>query len=540
MKRGMGVHLVRAEVRCTVLVFRDHKHAIEGRSSAHALERSFDKRNALDALLGAAELEAALADAHEPTSAALESWTNAAAFALVHGGEIRPPSADFPRVPPIPLSISRPEGFAYYGVHPLDYARRAAHVLPQGAPALVIGIRTIGVALSATVLAALSHQDREIHRITVRPNGHPFDRKLVLNRKEEATVQRIASIPGGWILIVDEGPGLSGSSFLAVADAVIVAGMPRDRIVLITSHAPDITKLRAPSAMKRWSALRSVVAGPCHVPNAEYTDISAGAWRQLAYLDENAWPAVWSQMERRKFVRRGHDVFLKFEGLGMYGHAARLRGEALFESGIGAKCSPHEHGFLSWEWVRGRPFFPGQDRMPIDFIARSIAARLTLPVARSFDHDALESMVRINVHELLGRDIELQLPTNHVVIVDGRMQPHEWIQLGDRIVKVDGVAHGDDHFFPGPCDIAWDLAGAIIEWHMNADQTRALLERYVQFTGDSDVFRRISPWKTAYLAFRAGWLSMAQDACAGDNREQRRNARALVKVKDELDLSTHT
>ena len=26
--------------------------------------------------------------------------------------------------------------------------------------------------------------------------------------------------------------------------------------------------------------------------------------------------------------------------------------------------------------------------------------------------------------------------------------------------------HGDDHFFPGPTDIAWDLAGTIVEWEL--------------------------------------------------------------------------
>ena len=33
-------------------------------------------------------------------------------------------------------------------------------------------------------------------------------------------------------------------------------------------------------------------------------------------------------------------------------------------------------------------------------------------------------------------------------------------------MKVDAAAHGDDHGFPGPVDVAWDLAGAVVEWEL--------------------------------------------------------------------------
>ena len=42
------------------------------------------------------------------------------------------------------------------------------------------------------------------------------------------------------------------------------------------------------------------------------------------------------------------------------------------------------------------------------------------------------------------------------------LAPHEWLRLDDgNVRKTDAIAHGDDHLFPGPTDIAWDLAGAI-------------------------------------------------------------------------------
>jgi len=59
----------------------------------------------------------------------------------------------------------------------------------------------------------------------------------------------------------------------------------------------------------------------------------------------------------------------------------------------------------------------------------------------------------------------------HRVFCDAHMMPHEWLELGDgRLLKLDGAAHGDDHFFPGPCDIAWDLAGTIVEWKLTGPE----------------------------------------------------------------------
>ena len=59
------------------------------------------------------------------------------------------------------------------------------------------------------------------------------------------------------------------------------------------------------------------------------------------------------------------------------------------------------------------------------------------------------------------------------------MMPHEWLELPDgRLLKLDGSAHGDDHFFPGPCDIAWDLAGTIVEWKLTAPEAEYFLEEY--------------------------------------------------------------
>ena len=89
------------------------------------------------------------------------------------------------------------------------------------------------------------------------------------------------------------------------------------------------------------------------------------------------------------------------------------------------------------------------------------------------------------------------------MIADGRMQPHEWLLSADgHMLKTDSGSHGDDHFFPGPTDIAWDLAGAMVEWEMTAEQSAILLDLYRQKSGD-DAGSRIQHFVIAYWPFVA-------------------------------------
>jgi hypothetical protein len=96
------------------------------------------------------------------------------------------------------------------------------------------------------------------------------------------------------------------------------------------------------------------------------------------------------------------------------------------------------------------------------------------------------------------------------------MDPH-WRR---KILKTDGSLHGDDHFFPGPCDIAWDLAGAIVEWEMGDCVAKHFLAKYFEMTGD-DARARIGAFVTAYAALRMGYCKMAAAAMPGSDEEFR-------------------
>ena len=101
------------------------------------------------------------------------------------------------------------------------------------------------------------------------------------------------------------------------------------------------------------------------------------------------------------------------------------------------------------------------------------------------------------------------------------MQPHEWLLSKDgKLLKTDSGSHGDDHFFPGPTDIAWDLAGAIVEWQMNDQQTTEFLDRYRRASGD-DASARIDGFIKAYTVFRLAYCLMAANAMNGSDEQPR-------------------
>ncbi|MGH9567769.1 MAG: hypothetical protein ACRD4F_17530, partial [Candidatus Angelobacter sp.] len=70
------------------------------------------------------------------------------------------------------------------------------------------------------------------------------------------------------------------------------------------------------------------------------------------------------------------------------------------------------------------------------------------------------------------------------------------------------------HFFPGPTDIAWDLAGAVVEWRMPRAQADFFLETYRVASGD-DPSQRIGDYLKAYAAYRCAYCIMAGKALQG-------------------------
>jgi hypothetical protein len=511
-----------------LLVFRDGKTVRHSSELLEALRRQIEhflslpdftslsvQEELIDALLRAGELECGLSDAAFPVET-LAELTDRLALALISRQRPHLPSsvldAHSSCALPEQIAISPPEGFCYYALHPLDYADLLNASEVNACAAAVVGIRSIGTTLSAVVSAWLNLRGIQAERITVRPSGHPFERSVTFEDKQrEWIVQCIQR--GAHFFVVDEGPGLSGSSFLAVAEALEQAGVPSGLITLLPSSIPNLDNLLAPNAAARWNQFRTLALSPTRrIPDEAAHDISGGEWRKRAFTSESRWPAVWPWTERRKYLSEDGKRLFRFDGHGHYGKTARQRSELLADHGWGPEVKSAGNGFSEFPWLTGTR--PGTaDRATVIQLARYCAFRAKHFSQPTTSQEPLEEMARINLDRALGVSIPISLPIERPVIADARMMPYEWIRCADgRMMKLDASSHGEDHFYPGPTDIAWDIAGAITEWALTEEAAKLLVAEYEQCSDDR-IGARLHNYLIAYAVFRlaltrSGALSM--------------------------------
>ena len=358
------------------------------------------------------------------------------------------------------VSVGVQEGFAYYALHPLDYADRIAKLEESWQSACVIGIRSIGTTLSAVAAARLRERGSVADRFTVRPTGHPYDRECVFSESQHARIAA-ALATGSELLICDEGPGRSGSSLLSVAEALERAGAPRSRILILCSHQPDIHHLCAPDAARRWSRFRSIHTGMTRrLPNDAATYPGIGEWRRKIHSSDTDLPASWPQFERLTYLSDDGQSVQTFEGHGPYGQAVRERNQKLSDAGYGLPYRTDDAGFGRHRVVAGT-IARVEDLTPalLTRMAEYCAWRAHQFAVTEVDSSELEIMARVNFEREFGHAPgEIQLPVVRPAICDNRMMPHAWLKAatGDWL-KLDAATRGDDHFFPGACDIAWDL-----------------------------------------------------------------------------------
>ena len=205
---------------------------------------------------------------------------------------------------------------------------------PRGMPC-VVGLRSIGTSLSAVIAGSLEELGCSVMSFTLRPRGHPFDRRPLVTPELAEIFQREREAT---FLLIDEGPGISGSSLASTAELLSHLGIADDRIVLFPSWATDGSGLKSPLARDRWTRHKQFVVDFDEVwlasgrltrtlPPGTLREFSAGAWRNELCADPDDFPAVQPQHERRKYLYHCHTAegadeysWLSFLGLG-----ARLR-----------------------------------------------------------------------------------------------------------------------------------------------------------------------------------------------------------------------
>jgi hypothetical protein len=387
----------------------------------------------------------------------------------------------------------------------------------------VIGIRNIGTSLSAVVAAALERVGCRVFTWTVRPHGHPFDRTLTLTPELERTW---SGAPVDRWAIVDEGPGLSGSSITSVASCLSGLGIPDDRIAFFPSWEPSGEQFISEAARRRWERHRKftaswnppLAASPC-------IELSAGMWRSRVFESEAEWPAAQPQHERRKLLDANRSILWKFEGLGRFGKQKLERAESLWKAGFGPRPFGIANGFLMMEWLPGPRASPRDAHDPelLSSLARYLrylGNEYATPKVQGAGCEALREMIGVNT----GIHWTREVPTSKACAIDGRLIPHEWVRTRSGYRKTDCLHHGDDHFLPGPQGIGWDVAGASIEMGL-AHEATAMISKACGVQDSELAF-----WRAAYSAYRLGYCELAIQALAG-TPEAARFRRASVRYR---------
>jgi hypothetical protein len=497
-------------------------------------DRAFEARDQRDAhsAQGDAAMELTLALARLVG----ESWRGVSA-------ETRPVlerlAATTALAPDCELTIKLPEGFAHYALYPETYFEAARSL--AGRDLRVVGIRSIGTALAAMVAAGAEAPCP----VTVRPVGHPFGRYLALANGETLGLGAHAHLA-----IVDEGPGLSGSSIVAAAEAAAREGAEGERIHVFPSHRNGPGPQASEASRRFWEdaqvsfcsfdefallsneprhRLESWVADLIGNPIKPIQEISGGVWRGLSFSERADWPPAHPWQERRKFlVETGSGKWLlKFAGLGRIGSEKLARTQALAQAGFSPQVLGFRHGFLIERWHEEArpldPFGPDRPRLLAQVGAYLAFRARHFPASpdRGASTELLFEMLRTNAGEEFGQVLvaaveqwrrhlaDLQSQAQRIE-TDNRLQAWEWLVLPDgSILKADAVDHHAGHDLVGCQHVAWDIAGASVEFTLSAGEQADLIGAIEQGFGFAVDRTQVRFATLCYSAFQLGYYREA-------------------------------
>jgi hypothetical protein len=428
---------------------------------------------------------------------------------------------------PTKIDIRISEGYAYYSLYPECYIEAARIFARDHRPesVLILGLRSIGTSLSAVVWAAMERCGVKTYCRTLRPRSGPYTRRVSI---DPAYLKSMLGTNPQYVAIVDEGPGLSGSSICGVAQLLIENGIGRERIMIFPSWIPGGSDFKNDDARQLWPQLphKFVVSfedsllknGRLIPAGAEYIDFSGGEWRKYIFKNEAEFPAVHPHHERRKYLVSdgGRQFLYKFAGLGRYGREKFERAKILAQAGFSPEPLDLRRGFIISRFESGAPMEKTQaDDQFLERLGEYLFfTQKSFPARRSVTFDYLCHMIYHNIYKSIGPEylaacdkfpqVRSLIENAPASAIDARMLMHEWIAGPGGIFKTDSAFHFSDHFFPGCADITWDMAAAMTEFDLSEQARQFLLNGYIKLSGDGEIRNRLPFYMLAWTAFRIG------------------------------------
>jgi hypothetical protein len=380
-----------------------------------------------------------------------EGKTGAAALSQLHGclsGSIR-------HLGDRDVAFRIPEGFAWYGLYPDSYAVTAERWAPlhRGRAVSVIGLLSIGTSLSAVVAEQLRRCGTQVMaRLTLRPAGHPFRR----------TVAFAGGLPPGEaLIIVDEGPGLSGSSMAGVAEALHALGAPKESIFFFPGHGGGPGH-EAGAAQRRWWENKRC----WHTP-AQYLHPAAQPGTAHVF---GGFAAVNANLETLASVKQERQQRLAAKGL-----ALSCRGVAHGWIEIADTGTPlrQEHGDAEFISNRLAPYIANAAMPTGDAGSATTGLERIAAALLAWADEQRPGISPEAVRRMQESALEEGMPP--LLHGDGRLMPGQWVRLPDgRVLKRHATGTDWEHGWPGPQSVLWDVAGAAVEWNLT-DRSLGLL-----------------------------------------------------------------
>ncbi|MBV8457597.1 MAG: HAD hydrolase family protein, partial [Acetobacteraceae bacterium] len=401
----------------------------------------------------------------------------------------------------------------------------------NGAPVLVIGVRTAGAYFAPLVSATLKAGHIPVAGwMTVRP-------KMGLSREEQASLRLHAS-QRAKVLVIDDHPN-TGGTFAKVLALLTQFCVARERIVLLAPEHPaqldwaralvDVSIVTLPfDSLHKQMLLRDdqAIAGllqECYgrrqwrlrmLECAEVERLNEElSSRQGDSFETRSKRVYRLQLRRNEGATIQRHVIAKSVGWGWLGYHAALASLRLTDfvpSFVG-----YRHGLLFSEWVG--PLETSGARPPVaqlaDLIPAYVAARverLGLEEDPSFAHpevrragwEALIRVLRRPYGRVLGPLLDWLIRAELAgylapkpVLVDGGMRPEEWIPSADGIVKIDFEHHNFGGAQQDVVDPCYDLACAIRELDLSDASEQEVIAKYTGVSGDHGASVRLPLYK---------------------------------------------
>ena len=434
-------------------------------------------------------------------------------------------------------------------------------------PITIIGLRTAGSYFAPLMAAYLERSNfTDVSWFSIRPkNGISAWEKLQLRRQRRRNAR---------VLLVDDYPATGSTLRLALKILHSSKFKPKQISILAPTHAaqPNWVKLAgidpaiAVFTVYPSEQFKTALLNPESVEKwcAEYfPSCSSPSFRVLSneHVDEiNVRLAEHSKDGHHVRAKRVFEIqlsaqdapqrkqiLLKSVGWGWLGYHAFIAGKRL--EGFVPRVIGLRNGLLIMEWIDQ----PAQERdlnnrQMIDVLASYVAARTAkLRLAGDFQFESqtyrwtgLDEIVTIfraaygpYLSRLKAPRLRKQLykyVTSAPTLIDGRMNPEEWLHAANRVYKSDFEHHNFGGAEPDLADPAYDLAGAIFEFQLPKKYEEQLVDKYVVLTGDRTVRERIIVYKIFYasMAMRHAADRLAAGKHSQQNHERYHRARNFL------------